>query len=123
MVAPDPPRADGPRSDADLELVDHVIIDGDNLLHAVRGSRDAGGVAWLLPRLRAWLPSAPLAAAVHLLVMFGASFALAFASWHLFEKHFLHLKDVLAPRRDPRPETRRPHVAPVPSREEAPALP
>ena len=56
MVAPDSPRADGLRSDADLELVDHVIIDGDNLLHAVRGSRDAGGVAWLLPRLRAWRP-------------------------------------------------------------------
>jgi hypothetical protein len=56
MVAPRPPRADGPRSDADLDLVELVIIDGDNLLHAVRGSRDAGGVAWLLPRLRAWRP-------------------------------------------------------------------
>ena len=56
MVAPDSPRADGLRSDADLDLVDHLIIDGDNLLHAVRGSRDAGGVAWLLPRLRAWRP-------------------------------------------------------------------
>jgi hypothetical protein len=42
--------------DDDLLLVELVIIDGDNLLHAVRGSRDAGGVAWLLPRLRAWRP-------------------------------------------------------------------
>jgi hypothetical protein len=44
------------RSDADLDLVELVLVDGDNLLHAVRGTRDAGGVAWLLPRLRAWRP-------------------------------------------------------------------
>jgi hypothetical protein len=33
-----------------------VIIDGDNLLHRVRGNRDEAGVAWLLPLLRAWRP-------------------------------------------------------------------
>ena len=33
-----------------------LLIDGDNLLHEVRGSRDAGAVAWLLPRLRRWRP-------------------------------------------------------------------
>jgi hypothetical protein len=36
--------------------VDVLVVDGDNLLHAVRGSRDAGGVAWLLPRLGDWRP-------------------------------------------------------------------
>jgi hypothetical protein len=45
------------RPDAGLDLVELVLIDGDNLLHAVRGTRDAGGVAWLLPRLRAWRPA------------------------------------------------------------------
>jgi hypothetical protein len=34
-----------------------VLIDGDNLLHRVRGTRDEGGVRWLLPRLRAWRPT------------------------------------------------------------------
>lgn len=34
-----------------------VIIDGDNLLHRVRGNRDEAGVAWLLPLLRAWRPT------------------------------------------------------------------
>lgn len=38
----------------DLDL---LLIDGDNLLHGVRGSRDEGGVAWLLPRLSGWRPS------------------------------------------------------------------
>ena len=57
MVAPRPPRAAGAQGDPDLELVELVVIDGDNVLHAVRGSRDAGGVAWLLPRLRMWRPS------------------------------------------------------------------
>lgn len=38
----------------ELEL---LLVDGDNLLHDVRGSRDAGGVAWLLPRLSGWRPS------------------------------------------------------------------
>jgi predicted RNA-binding protein with PIN domain len=44
-----------PRPDdaADLEL---LLIDGDNLLHAVRGRRDEGGTAWLLPRLARWRP-------------------------------------------------------------------
>jgi hypothetical protein len=37
----------------DLEL---LLIDGDNLLHAVRGRRDEGGTAWLLPRLARWRP-------------------------------------------------------------------
>ena len=36
-----------------LEL---LLVDGDNLLHAVRGGRDDGGVAWLLPRLSRWRP-------------------------------------------------------------------
>jgi hypothetical protein len=31
-----------------------LLVDGDNLLHHVRGGRDDGGVAWLLPRLRRW---------------------------------------------------------------------
>lgn len=34
-----------------------LLVDGDNVLHEVRGSRDAGGVAWLLPRLVAWRPT------------------------------------------------------------------
>jgi hypothetical protein len=37
----------------DLEL---LVIDGDNLLHRVRGMRDEAGIHWLLPRLRAWRP-------------------------------------------------------------------
>jgi predicted RNA-binding protein with PIN domain len=37
-----------------LEL---LLIDGDNLLHAVRGRRDEGGTAWLLPRLARWRPA------------------------------------------------------------------
>ena len=36
--------------------LDTLLIDGDNLLHDVRGSRDEGGVAWLLPRLVGWRP-------------------------------------------------------------------
>ena len=39
------------------EDIDLLLIDGDNLLHDVRGSRDEGGVAWLLPRLSGWRPS------------------------------------------------------------------
>ena len=42
--------------DGGLEDVQLVLVDGDNLLHGVRGTRDEGGVAWLLPRLRAWRP-------------------------------------------------------------------
>ena len=34
-----------------------MLIDGDNLLHRVRGMRDEAGVAWLLPRLSAWRPA------------------------------------------------------------------
>jgi hypothetical protein len=42
-----------PAGVAELDL---LLIDGDNLLHGVRGSRDEGGVAWLLPRLSGWRP-------------------------------------------------------------------
>jgi hypothetical protein len=34
-----------------------VLVDGDNLLHRVRGMRDEAGLRWLLPRLRAWRPA------------------------------------------------------------------
>jgi predicted RNA-binding protein with PIN domain len=34
-----------------------LLIDGDNVLHDVRGTRDEGGVAWLLPRLADWRPA------------------------------------------------------------------
>jgi len=37
-----------------MEAIDLLLVDGDNLLHDVRGSRDEGAVAWLLPRLAAW---------------------------------------------------------------------
>ena len=43
-------------SERDLGDVDLVLIDGDNLLYDVRGVRDEGGVAWLLPRLSGWRP-------------------------------------------------------------------
>jgi len=39
-----------------MEDIDVLLVDGDNLLHRVRGSRDEGGVAWLLPRLARWRP-------------------------------------------------------------------
>ncbi|MGI9539431.1 MAG: hypothetical protein ACR2N6_04710 [Miltoncostaeaceae bacterium] len=42
--------------DPRLDEVELLLIDGDNLLHDVRGTRDEGGVAWLLPRLRGWRP-------------------------------------------------------------------
>ena len=41
---------------ASIDDLDLLLIDGDNLLHDVRGARDEGGVAWLLPRLSAWRP-------------------------------------------------------------------
>ena len=41
---------------ASIDGLDLLLIDGDNLLHDVRGSRDEGGVAWLLPRLSGWRP-------------------------------------------------------------------
>jgi hypothetical protein len=44
---------DSARDQDGLEL---LLVDGDNLLHAVRGGRDDGGVAWLLPRLSRWRP-------------------------------------------------------------------
>jgi hypothetical protein len=47
------PRRRPPEPVADLAF---VLIDGDNLLHRVRGMRDEAGVAWLLPRLSAWRP-------------------------------------------------------------------
>jgi hypothetical protein len=34
-----------------------LIVDGDNFLHEIRGRRDEGGMAWLLPRLTAWRPN------------------------------------------------------------------
>lgn len=40
----------------DLDELELIVIDGDNVLHEVRGSRDEGGVAWLLPRLADWRP-------------------------------------------------------------------
>jgi hypothetical protein len=43
-------RADG---GADLEL---LLVDGDNLLHALRGRRDEASTAWLLPHLARWRP-------------------------------------------------------------------
>jgi hypothetical protein len=49
----------------DLEL---LVIDGDNLLHRVRGMRDDAGLHWLLPRLRAWRP-----AGVQVLLMLDGS--------------------------------------------------
>ena len=42
--------------DHELDDIELVLVDGDNLLHAVRGTRDEGGVAWLLPRLSGWRP-------------------------------------------------------------------
>ncbi len=50
--------------DGGVDDVDLLLIDGDNLLHAVRGSRDHGGVAWLLPRLSSWRP-------LHLRIVIG----------------------------------------------------
>jgi hypothetical protein len=43
--------------DAGHEDLVLLLIDGDNLLHDVRGGRDEGGVAWLLPRLARWRPA------------------------------------------------------------------
>jgi predicted RNA-binding protein with PIN domain len=40
----------------DLDELELLLIDGDNLLHDIRGARDEGGVAWLLPRLADWRP-------------------------------------------------------------------
>lgn len=40
----------------DVDELELLIIDGDNFLHEVRGTRDEGGVAWLLPRLADWRP-------------------------------------------------------------------
>jgi hypothetical protein len=42
--------------DTGVEDIELLLIDGDNLLHDVRGGRDEGGVAWLLPRLSGWRP-------------------------------------------------------------------
>jgi hypothetical protein len=51
-------------ADPDLSLIELVIVDGNNLLHAVRGSGDQGATAWLLPRLAEGLPEG-----VHALVV------------------------------------------------------
>ena len=45
-----------------------LVIDGDNLLHRVRGMRDEAGLHWLLPRLKAWRP-----ASVQILLMLDGS--------------------------------------------------
>lgn len=42
--------------EASLDEIELLLVDGDNLLHDVRGSRDESGVAWLLPRLSRWRP-------------------------------------------------------------------
>ncbi|CAN5838759.1 hypothetical protein BH23CHL8_BH23CHL8_15820 [soil metagenome] len=44
-------------TDPDLALMELIIVDGNNLLHAVRGSGDQGAMAWLLPRLADRLPA------------------------------------------------------------------
>jgi hypothetical protein len=41
----------------DLARASTVVIDGNNLLHRVRGSGDEAGQRWLVPRLRAWRPA------------------------------------------------------------------
>jgi hypothetical protein len=41
----------------DTDALHTLLVDGDNLLHAIRGSRDDRGVAWLLPRLARWRPA------------------------------------------------------------------
>jgi hypothetical protein len=51
MSGPRPHRAQPPVTDLEL-----LVIDGDNLLHRVRGMRDEAGLHWLLPRLKAWRP-------------------------------------------------------------------
>ncbi|MBA2275434.1 MAG: hypothetical protein H0W00_01885 [Chloroflexi bacterium] len=40
------------RADDELQL---LLVDGDNLMHRLRGARDDAGLAWLIPRLRASL--------------------------------------------------------------------
>lgn len=49
------PRA--PRDPRPVTGLEFLVIDGDNLLHRVRGSRDDAGVHWLVPRLRGWRPA------------------------------------------------------------------
>lgn len=55
------------RADDGLQL---LLVDGDNLMHRLRGGRDDAGLAWLIPRLRACL--APGATAI--LVLDGHPF-------------------------------------------------
>ena len=45
------------RPQAPVPELELLVIDGDNLLHRVRGMRDDAGLHWLLPRLRAWRPA------------------------------------------------------------------
>lgn len=40
------------RSDDELQL---LLVDGNNLMYQLRGTRDDAGLAWLIPRLRACL--------------------------------------------------------------------
>ena len=55
------------RIDDELQL---LLVDGDNLMHRLRGGRDDAGLAWLIPRLRTCL--APGATAI--LVLDGHPF-------------------------------------------------
>ena len=43
-------------------------------------------------KLQQYLPSYALSGVLHLLLAVGASLAVAFISWHVYEKHFLKLK-------------------------------
>ena len=56
------------RPQAPVPELELLVIDGDNLLHRVRGMRDDAGLHWLLPRLRAWRP-----AGVQVLLMLDGS--------------------------------------------------
>ncbi len=54
MAAAEPGRR--PSQGTWREVTELLLIDGDNLLRAVHADRDAGAVAWLLPRLWRWKP-------------------------------------------------------------------
>jgi len=56
------------RPEAPIPELELLVIDGDNLLHRVRGMRDEAGLHWLLPRLKAWRP-----AGVQVLLMLDGS--------------------------------------------------
>ncbi|MCY7418409.1 MAG: hypothetical protein LH650_07925 [Chloroflexi bacterium] len=56
------------RPQAPVPEMELLVIDGDNLLHRVRGMRDEAGLHWLLPRIKAWRP-----AGVEVLLMLDGS--------------------------------------------------